>query len=213
MGVFVAFEGIDGCGKGTQIHLTEKWLFNKDKKNTVLVTRNPYSYPQYEAEYERIRAFLKKMKDSREHAQTLAELFVSNRIYHSTNAVVPALQNGWHVLTDRYDLSTLAYQGGLQGIPILDLIKMHHGVRMPDLTVLFDVPAEVGLERRASDQGLVTREVFDKMKIPEMDRLRQAYLTLPSQLLGRRIVVIDGTPAPEIVFESVKKEIEKLFSL
>jgi len=204
MSIFVAFEGIDGCGKGTQIHLASKWLFNRDKRNTVVVTRNPYSYSEYEEEYQRIRDLLKTMTNPQEHATTLLDLFVANRRYHSANVVVPELAKGHHVLTDRYQVSTFAYQGGLQGIPFEHIAKIHEGIRMPDLTLLFDVPAEVGLERRASDQGLETQEVFDKMKVPETERLRQAYLSCVSRVPYGRIVVIDGTPTPEVIFNDVK---------
>ncbi len=209
MPIFVAFEGIDGCGKGTQIHLASKWLFNKDKKNTVVVTRNPYSY----SEYERIRALLKEMNDPQANATTLLDLFVANRRYHSANVVVPELARGHHVLTDRYHVSTFAYQGGLQGIPLEHIAKIHEGIRMPDLTLLFDVPADVGLARRAQDQGLETQEVFDKMKVPEMERLRQAYLSCVSRVPYGRIVVIDGTPSPEVVFSDVKKHLEELLKV
>lgn len=210
MSIFVAFEGIDGCGKGTQIHLASKWLFNKNKKNTVVVTRNPYSYPEYEEEYQRIRTLLKDMKDPQQNATTLLDLFVANRRYHSANVVVPELARGHHVLTDRYHISTFAYQGGLQGIPLEHIAKIHEGIRMPDLTLLFDVPASVGLERRAQDQGLETKEVFDQMKIPETERLRQAYLSCVSRVHYGRIVVIDGTPSPETIFNKVRIHLEEL---
>ena len=213
MPIFVAFEGIDGCGKGTQIHLASKWLFNKDKRNTVVVTRNPYSYPEYEEEYQKIRGLLKTMANPQEQATALLDLFVANRRYHSANTVVPELKRGHHVLTDRYHVSTFAYQGGLQGIPFEHIAKIHEGIRMPDITLLFDVPAEVGLERRAQDQGLETKEVFDQMKVSETERLRQAYLSCVSRVPYGRIVVIDGTPSPEAVFSNVKIHLEELLKI
>ncbi|PIN80261.1 dTMP kinase [Candidatus Woesearchaeota archaeon CG10_big_fil_rev_8_21_14_0_10_30_7] len=205
---FIVLEGIDGCGKGTQLKKITSYLYDLSKKNTVLVTRNPYSSPKFEAEYENIRGLLKTMKNPIEQAQTLSNLFIEgNRFPFSKQIIEYNMSHGHFIVCDRYDLSTKAYQGGLQGLDINELIQRHEGLIMPGLTFLFDIPAEVSLERTGKSQ--IHSEVFDSMQLEQTEKLRQAYLSLINKLPERKIIVIDAVKSPDEVFGEVKKHLNE----
>lgn len=203
-GKFIVFDGLDGSGKGVQAKKLHNYLFDKDKKNHVLLTREPY-YSEY---YEEIRKILKESKNPRDNAERLAELFVADRKEH-IKILKPDLKEGVHVVCDRYKYSTLAYQQ-TQGVPLEKLIKMHDGVLIPDLILIVDVPAEVAMKRIAEDAGREYKEVFEDLAFQE--QLRKNFLALPKQFPEERIIVIDGNRSVLEVFESVKQEVDKLLT-
>jgi len=203
-GKFIVFDGLDGCGKGSQLLRLHSYLFTKDKRNHVVATREPYN-SEY---YDEIRRILKESNDPRENAELLAELFVKDRKVH-VRFIESLLREGFHVGCDRYKYSTLAYQQ-TQGISLEKLIKMHEGILVPDLVIFIDVPAEVAMKRLADDEGREYKEVFEKLEFQE--QLRKNFLALPGQLPQENIVVIDGSRSFDEVFASVKKEVDKLLA-
>jgi dTMP kinase len=141
-GLFVVFEGADGCGKTTQLELLLSHIRRRDKYNEVLAAREPTKYSV------ELRNKLSNDKNAFSDGERMAELFVKDRKRHNS-LLDYDLKYGCHVLCDRYALSTLAYQSA-QGVPLENLTKMHESVRllMPDITFLIDVSFEVLRERK-----------------------------------------------------------------
>ncbi len=200
-GRFIVFEGIDGCGKGTQLELAHSYLWNRDKKTMILSTREPTKdSPQ-------IREKMRKEKNAHENGEWYVERFIKDRINHCRNYISPALEKGIHVLCDRYKHSTLTYQHA-QGIDFQKLIDMHNheDILIPDLTLIYDCPARIAFERR---KNAGATDVFDK-DIFFQERLRKEYLRLPQKLPGERIIVIDASRDIEKVFEYTRHYIDDL---
>ena len=202
-GTFIVLDGLDGSGKGTQIALLAERLFQRDKANHFFLTREPY-HSSYGVE---IRRILLRTKNPLQHAERLTALFVNDRIVHA-HLIEQLLQEGNHVICDRYKYSTLAYQQ-TQGIPIKRLIEMHRGVLVPDLAIILDVSAEVAMQRMKNDIGVRKKEMFDQLAFLRI--LQGNYLRLPRQLPTERIKVINGNATVEKVFRDVKKEVEEVW--
>lgn len=200
-GLFITFEGIDGCGKSTQVKMFFDYLFSKNKYNHILMTREPYRNAD-------IRKLLRSESDPYSQAELLARLFVDDRKDHVNEFVLPNLKKGIHIISDRYSFSTLAYQQA-QGIPLCELLKMHSGLLIPDLIFLIDVPVEVALDRMSADGKRKIEQKFEK-KSEFIEKLRRNYLSLAS-LSNHHVAVIDGTGGIEQVFERVRKAYESRF--
>ena len=103
-GKFIVLDGLDGSGKGTQVKLLANYFFDRDKKNHIFLTREPYN-SEY---YEEIRRLLKSGLNPHDNAERLAELFVADRRVHAA-LIESLLSQGIDVVSDRYKYSTLAY--------------------------------------------------------------------------------------------------------
>lgn len=196
-GKFIVLDGIDGCGKGTQIKLLANYLFDRDKKNHIFLTREPYN-SEYHTE---IRKLLKEGINPKDNAELLAEFFVKDRKVH-VELIGKLLESGIDVVCDRYKYSTLSYQQA-QGIYLEKLLEMHKGVLIPDLAIIVDVPAEIALKRIAEDSNRPHKEVFEQKDFQE--ELRRNFLNLPAALPDENIIVIDGNKPITEVFELIKK--------
>lgn len=202
-GLFVTFEGIDGCGKSTQVWKLAKYISNLSKYNHIFVTREPYKNQD-------IRKILQEDSDPYSQGRKLAKMFVTDRRVHAEEIIIPNLERECHVISDRYDLSTLAYQQ-TQGVQLRELINMHRGIIKPNLTFIVDVPAEIAIERMKKDNERNVEQKFEK-QIEFIEKLRQNYLALQKQLPERRIIIIDGTPSVEDIFEKqIKPAFDKLW--
>ncbi|MEK7634347.1 MAG: dTMP kinase [Patescibacteria group bacterium] len=201
-GKFIVIDGIDGCGKGTQVKLLADFIFDQDKKNHIFLTREPYN-SEY---YTEIRRLLKEGIDPKENAELLAELFVKDRKVHC-ELLEYLLSRGVYVVCDRYKYSTLAYQQA-QGVSLEKLLEMHKGVLVPDLVIIPDMPAEIAFERVAKDGNRSHKEVFEQKDF--LEQLRQNFLKLPVVLPNEKIVVINGNKLVGEVFELIKKEVDKI---
>ena len=113
-GLFIVFEGIDGCGKSTQIKKFADYLFNKNKHYHVVLTRNPYKDTD-------IRGILRQDEDALTQSDKLANLFIEDRRKQAEEIVSPNIEKGHFVISDRYKLSTISYQGA-QGIDMNDFL-------------------------------------------------------------------------------------------
>lgn len=200
-GKFIVLDGIDGSGKGTQAKLLADYLFDRDKKNHVFLTREPYN-SEY---YTEIRRLLKEGTNPKDNAELLAELFVKDRKVHA-GLIEEFLIRGVYVVCDRYKYSTLAYQQ-TQGISLVKLIEMHKGIFVPDLAIIFDMPVEIAL-KRVKNSNRSHEEVFEQRGFQE--KLRQNFLALPVALPDEKIIVIDGNQSVAEVFEAIKKETDKI---
>lgn len=196
--MFLVFEGIDGCGKTTQIKLVKKWLKSRGLK--VFLTDEPWK--------KGLRDLIKKKligrKSKWNYPVVDALLFAADRIIHINEEIIPALRKYDVVICDRYYHSSLAYQSA-QGLDLRWIKEINKFALKPDLTIIFDVPAKVAIRRI-----MKTRNSRDKYEVPKfLEKTRKQYLKLPKFLKNERIVVVDGTKKKEEVFEEVKKEISK----
>ncbi|OGY67917.1 MAG: dTMP kinase [Candidatus Zambryskibacteria bacterium RIFCSPLOWO2_01_FULL_45_43] len=200
-GKFIVLDGIDGAGKGYQAKRLVDYLFEKDKANHVLLTREPFRSKE-------IRRLLKENDSPYQDAEKLAELFAADRREHLI-LIENVLAQGVHVVCDRYKYSTLAYQQ-TQGVSFDRLVAMHLGMAVPDLVLILDLPASVACARVIKDRGRAHKEVFEEEQF--QSKLRQKYLDLKGQLRKELIVVINGDQPYAEVFQSITEEADKLFS-
>lgn len=184
-GLFVSFEGGEGSGKSTQVARLAARL--RSLGHDPLVTREPGGTPVGEG----IRALLLD-HERRPSALTEALLMVASRAQLAATVIRPALDAGRIVLCDRYGDSTLAYQGGgrgLDGAMLADWNRAATGGLVPALTLLFDVPSAIGLDRRHAAASAINR--LDKEPAEFHDRVRRRYLELAAAE-PERWVVLDG---------------------
>jgi dTMP kinase len=192
--VFITLEGIEGSGKTTQLRMLAARIPN------VLVTKEPGGTPTAD----RIRAIL---LDTRAKIDPVAELFLfaASRRQHVIEVIRPALKEGRVVICDRFTDATLAYQGFGR---LLDLDRLRwlndwatDSLR-PDVTLIFDVPEELGLTRARSRNAAapVDEGRFELEDLRFHRRVREGYRTLAAAE-RQRYAVIDGTGTPEEVFE------------
>ncbi len=189
-GLFVVLEGIDGCGKGTQMKRLANKLFDMNKRHHVVMTREP-GRSDYGIE---IRKILAETNDPYQQGVRLAQLFVDDRRRHVEGIILPTLAYGGIALSDRYKHSTLTFQHA-QGIPMDELLAMHEGLPVPDLTVILDVPSEVGMARIGKDTSREKPESFEKLEFQE--KLRWFYRGLCLTLKDETIKIIDANRKPE----------------
>ena len=199
-GKFIVLEGIDGAGTTTQARKIADFLFEKNKNNTILLTREPYK-SQFGL---RVKDLLKHDKDPKANARLYAQLFVEDRKFHLTNVILPALREGITVICDRYMLSTLAYQHW-QGIDLSVLLDAHKGMPLPDLTLFLDAPPELAFRRRAATGAAL--DVFEEAGFQE--GLKNAYYEAIKSYTGR-LAIIDSALEIKDVFEQIKKEIGRI---
>ncbi len=214
-GVLIVFEGIDGSGKTTAISKAAEAIAKKSKKfDHILITKEP----TYKSEAgKNVRQLLQQDGDPRKDAELFMQLYISDRREHLANHINPALQKNYVVLCDRFKHSTMAFQQE-QGIPIEKLIKEHEGMTVPDLTIIFDLPAEVAFQRaHGRTDGKETEKKFEHLDF--MKKLRENYLKLPILLQKEKIVIINANQTPEKVAEELfskigeSKVLEKLETL
>ncbi len=197
MAYFITFEGVEGCGKTTQIRRLAAALAGAGKQ--VTQTREPGGCPIAD----KIRAILLDADNSAMTPSAELLLYAAARAQHISEVIAPALKRGDIVLCDRFTDATLSYQGygrGLDRETILRLNDMATAGCRPDLTVLIDCPVETGLQRamarinaksRANSNS--TREERFEMESRQFhQRVRDGYLTLAAEE-PHRFVVVDGT--------------------
>lgn len=192
MGCFITFEGIEGCGKTTQIKLLEQHLIANGYK--VRLTREPGGC----SIADQIRAILLDAANSAMSPSAELLLYAAARSQHLEEVIKPALAADYIVLCDRFTDATVAYQGYGRGLDlgtIEYLNQMATSGLKPQLTVLLDCPVEVGLKRalaRINSIGTGAREErFELESALFHQRVRDGYLKLAGEGQGR-FVVIDG---------------------
>ncbi len=208
-GKFIVLDGIDGSGTSTHSALLVKYLFEKDKKNVVLLTREPTKLSPYGLELRRrLTGNLLPEETVINDADYWANLFINDRQWHINKVVMPSLQLGLQVVSDRYDLSTIAYQSA-QGRDMDELIRKHEGLQVPDLTILLDIPVETTIQRITKDAQR-TQEYFDDCAFQQKVRLN--YLAAVQKLSNtRNIAVIDSSHPIDQVAKEIQQEVNKLY--
>jgi len=207
-GTFITFEGIEGSGKSTQIALLANYLSARGIRN--VLTREPGGT----LIGDQVRKIL--LDPANRSLDPTAELllYAASRAQHLREIILPALANGMTVLCDRFSDATLAYQGygrrlDIEMIRSLDRI-VTTGMR-PDLTILFDIEATMGIARargRNNSLGLEAEARFENEELVFHDRVRQGYLKLVAQEPAR-FRIVDASGTSEAVQEQVRKIVDE----
>jgi len=194
-GRFITFEGGEGTGKSTQIKKLADRL--KAARMRTLVTREPGGSPGAEIMRYLVLSGMGKLLGP--EAETL--LFAAARDDHVRTVIQPALNRGAWVLCDRFADSTRVYQGSLGSVSI-ELINAMQRVTIgdlkPDLTIILDLPVEIGLQRAAARRGSAAPDRFEGEKLGFHQGLREAYRKIAADEPSR-CVLIDANADPDTV--------------
>jgi dTMP kinase len=202
-GIFIAFEGGEGTGKSTQAKLLAKWLEQEDE--TVLLTREPGGTTLGKD----LRTILLGHETGAISPRAEALLYAADRAHHVYSVIRPALDRGDVVITDRYFDSSAAYQGaGRVLIPgeVARISRWATESLYPTLTILIDVPAEIGLGRLQS---------LDRLEAEPKEfheRVRQEFLQI-AMMDPERYFVIDGTQSVDEIHAQIIERVAELPAL
>jgi dTMP kinase len=217
-GVFIVLEGIDGSGTTTQAERYAAHL--RAQRRLVHVTREPSTGPIGT----QIRLMLRHRltMPATHQAEAMALLFAADRLDHVESEVAPLLRDGYVVISDRYDLSSLAYQSttaapaGVDG-PVSQVVpgatvewirELNRFARRPDVTVVVDVSPEVAAARRRARGGAA--ELFDDEALQA--RLAGAYRRAEELVPGDCVVHIDGDRDPDTVAAAIAEALRPYVS-
>ena len=196
-GLFITFEGADGCGKTTQIELLNKYLQEKGFKT--LVTREPGA----KGLGEKLREILLNY-DGEVSPNCESFLFLADRAQHVDCVIKPALKDGVIVLCDRYTDSTVAYQGYGRQLDIEQIKKLNeiavNGLK-PDLTIVFDIDIETSMQRVGK-----TKDRMESAGMDFFNRVRNGYLAIAKEE-PNRVKVINSADTIERIHEKVVEEV------
>lgn len=202
-GCFIVFEGMDGAGKSCQMEKAKAWCLKKNLP--VLLTREPGGCGLGNA----IRDLLlnPENKEISEEAELL--LYAADRAQHVKEVILPELNQGKVVLSDRYTLSTIAYQGYGRGLSI-DTIEQLNAIAtggvVPDLTIVLDLPTEAAKNRIAKNR----EETPDRIEQEDdsfFTKVRKGYLAEAEK--DKKITVVDAAQSPERIFNAIEALLEK----
>jgi len=206
-GRFITIEGGEGAGKTTQVGLLVAAL--ERARIPAKATREPGGSLGGEA----IRRLLLEGDGDRWNAVGEALLLIAARSDHVARLIEPSLAKGVWVVSDRFADSTLAYQGYGRGLALTDLATLHRfalGSFAPDLTVILDLPAEIGLARAAARMSVGDR--FERLDRTFHERLRQGFRQIAMEN-SERCVLIDGLGGPQTVHRAVLDAVERRLSV
>jgi dTMP kinase len=198
-GRFISFEGGEGSGKSTQIRILAERL--DAAKLRAIVTREPGGSPGAEIIRHLLLSGMGKLLGP--EAETL--LFAAARDDHVRTVIKPALSQGVWVLCDRFSDSTRAYQGRLGKVAPEIMNAMERvtiGSLKPDLTIILDVPVEVGMQRAAARRGSGAPDRFESEDVKFHQQLRDAYRQIAADE-PKRCVLIDANADANTVAASV----------
>lgn len=205
--MFISFEGIDFCGKSTQVELLKLYLLRQNKK--VEVIREPGGTEISE----KIRGILLDKNHLNFFMETEIFLFSASRAQLVREKIRPWLKNGYFVISDRFHDSSTAYQGFGRGIPVETIQGIHNlaiGDTVPDLTILLDIPVEE-MEKRKTVRLNLQQAEPDRIEASEIDfykRVREGYLYLSKK--EERFVVIDGSKKVDEIHKKIVSELSRV---
>lgn len=198
-GLFITFEGNDGSGKSSAIQAVYEELVKQGYD--VILTREPGGSKIAE----KIRTIILDTDNLGMDSKTEALLYAASRREHLVKKIIPALESGKIVLSDRYIDSSLVYQGIARGIgvkEVYDLNQFAIGDYLPDLTIMLAVHPEIGMERIKNN-----RHEFDRLELEKLDfhnKVYNGYIEV-AKTYPNRIVMIDGEKTKDEVLEQTKK--------
>lgn len=200
-GVFIVLEGPDRSGKSTQAGLLKAWI-EKDFRREVLLTREPGGTRLSE----QIRKIL---LDPQSNIEPMTELFLyeTSRIKHTLERILPALKAGKVIISDRYTLSTVAYQGYGRGLDLKTVETLNRIATLnlkPDLTVVFDIPDRVFAQREKTRPG---RDRIERAPDAFRRRVNRAY-----KLLARKpgVARVDAGRSIDEIQADLRARVAKL---
>ncbi len=202
---FITLDGIDGAGKSTNLEVIKHWFAKHNLP--VLFTREPGGTPIGEA----LRDILLNPA-TRAGLRTETLLMFAARQQHIEEVILPALQRGINVVSDRFTDATFAYQGGGRGVPLADIETLEHWVQgslRPNLTLLLDVPLEVSMSRISQTRE---KDRFEQEQADFFTRVRQTYLARAAAA-PTRYAVIDSNRARTNVQISIESTLNQLFNI
>jgi len=209
----ITFEGIEGSGKSTQIKLVAGYLVEKNVP--VVVTQEPSGTDIGR----KIGSILFNSEHYDMRAETEMFLFCAARAQHVREKILPALEQSKVVLCDRFSDATFAYQGAGRGLDqeFIRLVNDYSALNLkPDLTLLFDLPVEIGLQR-ATDRNNRLKEPssidrFERENIDFHRRIREGYLNILRNDPGR-FRLIDANQGVNAIQEEVRRHIRDFINL
>ena len=202
MACFITFEGIEGCGKTTQIRLLAQSL--RELGYGVTVTREPGGSPIAD----QIRGILLDAANSAMVPLTELLLYGAARAQHVAEIILPALEAGEIVLCDRFTDATIAYQGfgrGLDRATIELLNRLAAGELRPHATILLDCPVDTGLTRALARINAATAAREERFELESRqfhERVRDGYLSLVARE-PQRFAVVDGSGSIETTADTI----------
>ena len=198
-GIFISFEGIDGCGKSTQVKMLVEYL-NQSGSETIMVRE-----PGGTKISEEIRDILLNRHLDNICDRTEALLMTGSRSQLTNEIILPSLKKGLNVVADRYYDSTLAYQGGGRELDLEWLIKLNHFATYnldPNITFFIDIDPKEAQKRKNQEEDRIERAGIDLQA-----RVRNAYIEL-AQRFKERYVSIDGNSSLNTIHEKIINEIK-----
>ena len=201
-GLFISFEGIDGCGKSTQINLLAKY-FTKQKKSFVKTEEPGGTEGSNE-----IRKMLLKENNFRWSVETETLLFMAARNDHVEKVIRPAIKDNKIVICDRFIDSTTVYQGmrSPQAQELSNSLSKLIAL-IPDITFLIDMDPELSLNRALHRE--IKEDRFENYGVDFQHKLRKSFLDLAHRE-GERIQIIDGDKAPQEIAAQIIEMVNKL---
>ncbi|SHN93211.1 dTMP kinase [bacterium endosymbiont of Bathymodiolus sp. 5 South] len=202
-GKFITIDGVEGAGKSTQIDFICQYLANKDIN--IVLTREPGG----SAIGEKIRTLLLSNSTGEMHADTELMLMFAARNEHIQTKIIPALVQGDWVLSDRFTDASYAYQGGGRGLSIARIAQLESWVLQsftPDMTLLLDVPVEIGMQRVES-RGKKDR--IEQESLDFFNRVRDAYIARSKQY-PERIKLIDAAQSAKNTSNQIQEILKTL---
>ncbi len=202
-GKFITIDGVEGAGKSTQIDLICKHLYEKGIK--VVRTREPGGTEVGE----KIRSVLLDVENQAMHSDTELLLMFSSRNELIQNKIIPALNDGYWVVSDRFTDASFAYQGGGRMLNLDRIAELEDWVLgdfKPDLTLLLDVSVEVGMAR------IEARSAKDRIELEErefFERVRSIFIRR-SETFPERIKLIDASGAVDDIHSKIRALIDSL---
>lgn len=210
--MFITFEGIEGSGKTTQVRHTVEFL--ESKGHQCVTTREPGGTTIGK----KIRAILLDPESPDMDPLTELLLYMADRAQHVREFITPSLSAGKTVICDRYFDATVVYQGYARGLDIKLIQKLHaliHQDLKPDITILLDLPPEVGLTRawKQIDNGVRTglETRFEKETLLFHQKVRTGYLEL-AQKEPDRFLIIDASMDEDQVQKNIIKSLSQLLT-
>jgi dTMP kinase len=194
-GLFITFEGMEGCGKSTQAKLLNDYL--KNLKHDVLLTHEPGG-PKISEE---IRSLLLNPDNKEMLPVTEVLLYMASRSQHTGEWIIPALKQGKIVISDRFTDSTLAYQGAARKVDFGMIRRLNRFATFatePDLTILIDVPVKTGLSR-------IESRVLDRLEMEDYAfhlKVRKKFLFIAKRN-PKRFLVINGKEDIETIHKLI----------
>jgi len=202
--MFITFEGLDFCGKSTQVQLLEKYLIKKGIK--VIVVREPGGTEISE----KIRDILLDKKNNEMRNKTELLLFSASRSQLVDQTILPSIQNGYYVISDRFHDSSIAYQAFGRGLDFDFVYKLQSFVisqAIPRLTFFIDIPVEE-VVRRMSNVKKIELDRIESSKTDFYEKVRQGYFYLAEK--DKRFIIINGLLQIDEIHRDIVNKLENI---